>query len=266
MTWTAETNVMVAHALHRVAWSSEDPRVFPYVETDRRLRRSAGEKPPEPPGDGRATLADALTAEHRVRWDSPWFERRWTSGEDVAMGQAAERVVAEATLIADGGLLPGGWSLVATPVLARCAVACPRVQRVGIGPRCDGILAVLTAVASRLPPDMDPEPLDPEERRLVRLHTAATAILRQVGDDEALRPSIAAAVRALLPRPGERDAYGARVRRIAERGLDQPPGEIERIADGLARGQASRLHRAWRRGFFVPAEFDLDQWLSDSAG
>jgi hypothetical protein len=266
MTWTAETNLMVAHALHRVAWSTEDPRVARYVETDGRLRRSAGEDPAEPPSGGRATLADALTAEHRVRWDTTWFDRRWTGGEDVAMGQAAERIVAEAVPISDGGLLGGEWALVATPVLAGSAVACPRAQRVGIGPRCHGVLAVLTAVATQLPKAMTSEPLEAEDRRLVRLHTAASAILRRAGDDEALRPSIAAAVDSLLPRIGERDAFGVRVRRIAERCLDQPPGEIERIADGLARGQASRLHRAWRRGFFVPAEFDLDQWLSELAG
>ena len=203
---------------------------------------------------------DALTAERRVAWDRQWFDLRWTAGEEEAMKEAAQRIAAEAAEIPHGGLLKDPWTVVASPVLAGTAVACAVVQRVGIGPRGHGVLAVLTAVAAKLGAALQVEQLEAAERRCLLVHCAASAVLTATDDDEALSSWIAQAVAALLPLPADRDAYSKMVRRIAAECLDQPPGEIERIADGLGRAQATRLLRAWRRGFFVPANFDLRAW------
>lgn len=58
----------------------------------------------------------------------------------------------------------------------------------------------------------------------------------------------------------------ARVRRIAEATLDQPPGEVERIGVGLGRRLESRLDRALRRSFFTPESPDLAQWIGTQTG
>ena len=127
-------------------------------------------------------------------------------------------------------------------------------------------MAVLSAVGVRLNHVMPLEGLNPGERRHVCLHVAASAILRATGDDETLNPWLAHAITFLLPLAAGREAYNAMIRGVAAHILDQPPAEIERISEGLCRGQASRLQRAWRRGFFVPAKFDLDKWVSQAVG
>lgn len=206
-------------------------------------------------------MSDALTAERRVRWDAEWFELRWESGERDGMTEAARQIAQSATPIPTGGLLEPSWRLITSPVLAGTSAACARVRRVGTGPRAEGLLAVLTAIGVQLRGAMSLEGLNAKERRLVSLHVAASAILRATGDDEALTPWLAHALTFLAPVPSAREGHNAMIRGIAAQALDQPPGEVERISDGLCRGQAQRLHRAWRRGFFIPASFDLDAWL-----
>ena len=85
MSWRAETNLEVAHALHRVAWRRLDDRLERYVDADKRLRRAAGQTPPKPPTDGCASVPEALTAQDRVDWDASWFHTRWENGEQEAM-------------------------------------------------------------------------------------------------------------------------------------------------------------------------------------
>ena len=152
----------------------------------------------------------------------------------------------------------------ASPALAGTSAACPVARRVGVGPRAEGIMAVLTAVGTQLSGVMPLEGLNAFERRHLSLHVAATAILKACDDDEALTPWLAHALTFLAPLPSAREAYNATLRGVAARVLDQPPGEVERICEGLCRGQAPRLHRAWRRGFFVPSSFDLEKWVAQT--
>ena len=56
------------------------------------------------------------------------------------------------------------------------------------------------------------------------------------------------------------------VRAIAARHLDEPPGEIGRIAEGLARRLDSRIERCVRRGFFIPSTQPLKRWLDAHRG
>lgn len=266
MTWKTETNLSVAHALHRVAWHGADERLARYVDADKRLRRAARLELPTPPEQGQATVSDALTADRRVAWDTEWFDIRWENGERDGMRDAAERIAESVSGIPDGGLLGEPWTLIASPVLRGISAACPIARRVGVGPHAEGIMAVLTAVGVRLSHAMPMEGLNAGERRHVSLHVAATAILRATGDDEALTPWLAHAITFLLPLAAGRESYNAMIRGVAAQLLDQPPGEVDRISEGLCRGQASRLHRAWRRGFFVPAKFDLDAWVSQDVG
>ena len=266
MSWTAETNLPVAHALHRVAWRGLDDRLGRYVDADKRLRKAAGKTPPEPPDSGRATASDALAASERVRWDAEWFDVRWNGGEREAMEAAAQRIVEEARLIPDGGLVSEGWAVIASPTLAGLSAACPRSKRVGVGPRSEALLAVLTAVGVELGLAMPLHDLNRQERRYLCLQVAASAILEATGDEEALSPWLAHALTFLSPVPSGREAHNAMIRGMAARLLDQPPGEIERISEGLCRAQAPRLHRAWRRGFFVPRDFDLAGWVKTRRG
>ncbi len=264
MSWEAETNLCVAHALHRVAWRGVDERLGRYVEADKRLRRAAGVELPDVPEHGRASVSDALACDSRVRWDAAWFDMRWDNGEREGMQSASNRVTDEAEEIPHGGLLAPSWRLVTSPVLAGTSAACPLAKRVGVGPRAQGILAVLTAIGVQLGQAMQLDELNAFERRHLSLHVAATAVLRACKDEEALTPWLAHALTFLAPLPSAREAYNATLRGVAARILDQPPGEVERISEGLCRGQAPRLHRAWRRGFFVPASFDLDEWVTQS--
>ena len=77
--------------------------------------------------------------------------------------------------------------------------------------------------------------------------------------DDALVATLSA---ASLPLPTHAEAYAQRLRSIAPDSLDQAPGEINRIADGLAARRLARLRRAWRRGFFVPRGIDLAAWVA----
>ncbi len=236
------------------------------MDADKRLRRAARLELPTPPERGRATVSDALAADRRVSWDTQWFDLRWDNGEREGMGAAAERVARAADGIPDGGLLGEPWILIASPVLGGVAAACPVSRRIGVGPHAEGLLAVLTGIGVQLDSVMPMEGLNAQERRHVSLHVAASAILKATGDDEALNPWLAHAITFLLPLAAARESYNAMLRGVAARLFDQPPAEIERISEGLGRGQASRLHRAWRRGFFVPAGFDLDKWVKQRAG
>lgn len=210
-------------------------------------------------------MSDALAADRRVGWDAAWFDLRWEGGERDGMTAAAEAVAKAASEIPHGGLLGEPWSLIASPVLGGLAAACPVARRVGLGPHSHGIMAVLTAIGVRLLHAMPLGGLNAEERRHVSLHVAASAILMATGDEEALTPWLAHAITFLLPLAAGREDYNTMLRGVAARILDQPPGEVERISEGLCRGQASRLQRAWRRGFFVPAEFDLVTWVHQGA-
>ena len=180
------------------------------------------------------------------------------------MEEAARRVAQEASAVPHGGLLSRPWRLIASPTLAGTSAACPVARRVGVGPRADGILAILTAIGVELSLVMPLKELNSYERRHLCLHVAASAILKACADEEALTPWLAHALTFLAPLPSAREAYNATLRGVAAQVLDQPPGEVERISEGLCRGQAPRLQRAWRRGFFVPASFDLDEWVNQS--
>lgn len=174
----------------------------------------------------------------------------------------AKRVVEEASSVPMGPL--GGkdsWEVFGTPVMGNCALAHGPSQRVIVGPRCAGITLCLALVAEQVRPLLRLDALSPRQQDMVRLHVGGAALFAAQDQETALDSWLPDLVEAILPRPSEKDSYQGDVVAVADLLLDQPPGEIERIAIGLSQRRIPRLLRAWRRGFFVPPGFHVEQWV-----
>ena len=256
----------LGRALHLAAIAGAEGGQRGYAREDARLRAAAGSRadaaaaadetadPPTMLG----ALAEGTSAE------SAWFARRWRLGEADAMSEHATRLARVANAFDEGGLLAGhAAELLASPAVGPRPVATPDPARVALHPRTDGSTAAVSAIAAMLRGAFrDHVGLSPDLIEELSWHCAVTAVLMARGQtepDDALVASLAA---ASLPLPTQADAYAERLREIAPASLDQAPGEIGRIADGLAARRFQRLRRAWRRGFFVPRGFDLDAWVA----
>jgi hypothetical protein len=271
-----------AHGAHLAALAGDDPALrgisTTYRRADARLRAQAGGPAAPTPEElqGVGTVSEAVDLETEPTLDATWFATRWDLGEGAAVEEHARRGVDEALALscARSGLIrgPDGGPVVvlASAALGPEAIAGRTGAAVGIGPRVSGAAVLLEAVGSRLGPAVDAaiasltSSLSPAARRLTVRQTAATALLRAGGDEMDPEALLGQVIHDLV---GGGPPAAADLRaRIAElelaRILDQAPGEITRIADGLAGRRADRLHRAWIRGFFVPRGFDLDAWLA----
>lgn len=250
--------------MHLVALTQAGPQIHlkRYAREDRRMR-SGLKVPPlrdadEPVAD---SIYEVLSGSWALEADRSWFTRRWDGGEREAMEAHGRRVVEEAGEVTMGSLAAGApWTVYATPVLGNTAVAHGETRRLAVGPRCVGITACLALVAEQLRPVLTLDVLTPEQQDMVRTHTAGAALLAAQDLEGALDPWLPDLVEAILPRLSEQDDFQATLVAVAEALLDQPPGEIERIAIGLSQRRIPRLLRAWRRGFFVPPGFDLANW------
>lgn len=267
-----------AHGTHLVALAGEDPAVAPaYARGDARLRGDPATRSPPPTAAALPSLEGLIGGAASPALDAAWFERRWQAGEASACLAAAERIAREAADTASGGLLDrvDVRVVVATPLRTETAIGARRDEAtptlsvtVACGLETPGALAVLAAIAARLPDEPRlAEVLDVDGVRRVRLHMAGCALALALGDDPAIEPILARAAEVLLPPQHQGDRTIGLVARLARAGLlDQPPGEIERLGKGLARRYPDRLHRAWRRGFFVLRGGDLAAWVAALRG
>ncbi len=255
----------LARALHLAAVAGALGGQPGYGREDARLRAAAGVSPDptrseaDPPG----SIADAL-----VETDPPpsaWFEQRWRLGEADAMAEHGSRLAAEANGFDDGGLLGARRvELIASPAVApRPTAVISALTRVAVHPRAHGATACVAVIAATLRRAFTAElPRSPDMAAELAWHCAVSAVLRARDQDEADDALVATLSAASLPLPTHAEAYAQRLRSIAPDSLDQAPGEINRIADGLAARRLARLRRAWRRGFFVPRGFDLAAWVA----
>lgn len=265
MPFVAVTNRQVAHALHLVALTRRHHGLASgYAREDARLRAAMGRPAARlSPIEGLSGPTDALAAALPETDDADWFATRWTSGEEEGMATHATRVAAEANAVPSGPLLgaEGPILTMASPALGRAPVAITSPWTAAVSPRAPGIALVLVAIAARLAPALGPLDLDARDADLLRALLAASALERVMGGEAALDPWLPLIAATWLPAPSDIGIFMATIHRIADRALDQPPGEVDRIAAGLAQRRISRLRRALRRAFFAPRGFDVDTWI-----
>lgn len=267
MTFVPFVSEAVAHSLHVLCHLEPTEPLNPaYVKADRRLRR--GGRAPRPyriPGPPAVSVRSALHASAPPEIDQDWFRLRWLAGEEAALLEHATRLAADANAVESRGLLPKEEvRIVASPAISRRGIAIADPWIVAIHPRAAGESVVLATLAERLGPALPELGLQAADARLLHLHVAGTALLAAGGEPEEVPGWLVRAAEDLLPAPAEAAVTVDRVARVARIALDQPPGEIERIASGLADRSATRLHRAWRRRFFVPPGWDLDGWIASA--
>lgn len=266
MPFVAATHRQMAHALHLVALTRRHHGLASgYAREDVRLRAAMGLPAPHlSPIEGLVGPADALATALPRAEDAEWFATRWTAGEEEGMATHAARIAAEANAVPSGALLPVDASIltIASPTLSRAPVAITSPWVAAVSPRAPGIALVLVAIGARLAPALGPLDLDARDTDLLRALLAASALDRAIGGDEALDPWLPLIAATWLPAPSDVGIFMATIHRIASRALDQPPGEVDRIAEGLAHRRISRLRRALRRAFFAPRGFDVDAWVA----
>lgn len=240
------------HGLHLWALQGGEGLSPAYARHDRRLRRMA--KLPAPEDDG---FEPARLWEDDVALaDRAWFERRWEGGErEASEGAAAALVQAMDGAVFGDRTVEVGVSNAAGPL----GVAW-RQPWVGlVPPGCSPALATLSLLAADLEAVMPLEGMTAPEAHEFRVHVAATAWIGRAEVRGELDTHLAALTPLLCAPMGHPDAFSARFGRWAAQ-LDQAPGEIGRIHDGMVARRSDRLHRAWVRGFFVPAGVDLPAW------
>ncbi|MGM0578954.1 MAG: hypothetical protein ACQEXJ_24745 [Myxococcota bacterium] len=267
MPFRAGTSEIVAHALHLMALAGAPGTSPAYAKLDRRARKGSRHARSTTPRTPDASIRDALARREAPSEDAGWFHLRWSRGEAEAMGSEARRLAAEAKDVPDAGLLPRATvEVLASTALRFIPFACSEPWRVALGHEAPGALAVLAVLAERMRPAVQVGGLDPLDEHLLRLHAAGTALARALGGVDPAAPWLHAASGGLLESLGSDAgfAYDRWVQRVATTVLDQPPGEVERIAEGFANRRATRLERSWRRGFFLPPRFDLDAWIAEA--
>lgn len=243
MRFDGRYDVNVAYAWHRVATDTrDDPRVsVGYRRKDESLRKAA-----------------------RAADDLQWVTKRGEMGESTtltAIAATAAGVLTELDwpmpeLPAD---IAGAEGEAAVPVYCASPLRLAWWHSNGagfaglcVGPRSVPELALLAWHAYEDWPFLDAWPMADADRYLLALHLGATRLLRLGLTSEQLDRLLTTAGAALLPLRGREEAGRAFLHRVAKACLDQPYGEIERIASGFHSARTDRVHRAWERGFFVP--------------
>ncbi|MEZ4265363.1 MAG: hypothetical protein R3F39_03205 [Myxococcota bacterium] len=265
MPFVAGNHLGIANALHVLALTRRHHALASgYAREDARLR-SALRQPPArlAPDDALRSPEDALAGALPTLGDQAWFATRWAAGESEGMAAHAARLAEEANALPHGGLLPADATVLTlvSPALGRAPVSIASPWCAVASPRAPAIALVLSAVAAGLAPALPPLDLEPREAALLQAMLAASAIHIALATDEALDPWLPTIAATWLPAPSDVGIFMATIHRIARQALDQPPGEVDRIASGLAVRRISRLQRAVRRGFFSPRGFDLEAWV-----
>ena len=263
-----EVNADLAYGLHQVAiHRSETGLKRSYGTEDARLRRTAhgllGHRLPAPEG---LSLNGVLRGEPIDAADRPWFDLRWEQGEREGITATVTRLCEEANALPIASHFAHQRIRISASVcVGDMGLAHPNGWWVTCGLKTSTPMLVLQGIASGLYPLLTTHGVPSEMRAFLALQVAGSVLVHHTSTTgNALDAYLKAAVDVLKPAPGAGGKLDDHIRAIAELLLDQPPGEIDRIASGLCAGRSDRLHRAWQRGFFVPATLDLKAWSEES--
>ena len=268
--WQPACSRTVSHLLHNLALRHAHPELSKgYAKRDKTLRRQHGTKPSatlEPdssePEDLIHLLNQVLDGSGLAQIsDETWFEVRWSLGEAEATEQLALRLCERAAEVVLHPPLTSSITVYASMAVGRHPLVSATGDWMVVGPDTSALgmwlyhdAAILKA---RLPESVK---LSPLAINFWALGQAVTLIKHQLSEDafKEITGRLGALWTPVSMSPAIID--GA-VRAIAKAHLDQPPGEVGRIAEGLAKRLNSRIDRAARRGFFIPPPQTLEQWL-----
>ncbi|MDP6944314.1 MAG: hypothetical protein QF464_09215, partial [Myxococcota bacterium] len=210
-----------------------------YARRDAQLRRSASVDPAEL-GETPAGLEAALATAARTDvcpWshlDTSWFERRWAMGESDAVLAQSMALASELDTLELPGLVSPGTGVQASAAVGARPVATSAPPMVVAAPKtCSRAIAV-AVVGERLRAEIPAGSLDLEDHRWMAEWVACT-VIREVVGEAAFTEWVPGLMTHLVSEHRRAAAVEDQVRRIARAHLDQPPGEIERVAVGLGR-------------------------------
>ena len=246
---------------HTAALQESAPYALPaYRKRDRDLRKRAFFKIKIEPSAFESDLVDQLHLTAAPPDDGGWFEKRWALGEEKAVHEASERIAKEAEQLGTFGLnLLEQYEVTASAAIRYSLASGPTILVTMQGSAYHVLLA---GIAAKARPFLTLSDLSHFDRHVLELHIASTILIACKDFSEHVDPLLHHVGRDLLPQPGSEGIAQAQLQRLAETVLEQPHGEVERIASGMHQGRTDRLHRAWSRGFFLPRGVDLDQLLA----
>lgn len=234
--------------------------VSAYRKRDVDLRKRARAAKAPTLGARQFDLLEAMKSGSAPSVDNAWFERRWGLGEESAVARASARISAEAEALGTFGLDLGESAQVTASAAIRWAIASgPKVL---VSMSSTGYHVLVALVAGRCRGSLRLDDLSRFDRHVAELHVAASLLAGLDGFADHVDPLLESVGRDLLPRTGSEAIQKEQLLRLAESVLDQPPGEVERIASGFHQGRTDRLHRAWSRGFFYPRGLSTKKLLS----
>ena len=263
MAWTTSASQAVAHTLHVAALAGFfGPG---YARRDASLRKSplnkraiAELKPESLTQALRSALQDGQSPwrEH----DTDWFLERWQLGEGAALHTQSNTLVEGLVTLDLNELFDTTIHVQASTAVGGSPLAISSPALVVAQPSSSVKAIVVVALGAQVETVMPSSPLSDEDRRWQSQFIAASMIRHHLGElcfTNWLKPLLA----HFVGRFTHTSALIQRVETIANATLDQPPGEIERIGLGLARGLESRLDRALRRAFFTPSDDAMQRWI-----
>ena len=246
---------------HTAALQESAPYALPaYRKRDRDLKRRAYFKGKIDPTARDSDLMDQLHGTIPPPDDGGWFEKRWMLGEDEAVRETSERIAKDANELGTFGLnLLEQYELTASAAI-RYSLASESTILVSMKGSAYHVL--LAGIAAKARPLLALSDLSYFDRHVLELHVASTILIACNEFSEHVDQLLHHVGRDLLPQPGSEGIAQAQLQRLAETVLEQPHGEVERIASGMHQGRTDRLHRAWSRGFFLPRGVNLEQLLA----
>ncbi len=196
--------------------------------------------------------------------DRSWFERRQRLGESAAMAEQAEAIASalDAWPRVEGLLAPTIELTVACAAPAWPVSATRRPWRVVVAPRTAPGVVLVAALAGSLRSFLKLRAIPWYQRDLIAGHCAASLLVREPAFADRVDDLLRDIGLLFFPARAERARFSDELRDLVARHGDQPPGEIERLVDGLAKGRLDRLHRAWLRDFFTPRGTVLKDWVA----
>lgn len=198
--------------------------------------------------------------------DLAWFARRQELGERQAMA-AQSKVLADALEEWPrlGGLIDHPYRVSVACAAPAWPVASTRAPwRLIAAPRSEPGVVLLAALAGKLRQSLPLRAMSPYQRDVVAGHTAASVLVREPAFADHIDELLRQVGRLVFPARAERPRFIRETQELVSQFGDQPPGEIERLVDGMAKGRLDRLHRAWLRDFFVPRGFALKDWVAQA--
>ena len=258
--FVAKADFEACRIAHACALRDTAPYAVPsYRKRDRDLRKRGSFKGKVTDGTRGLDLVDLLERDEMLHGDDPWFDKRWSLGEQTAVVRASAEIAQQAEKLGSFELDLGDSIDVTASAAIRWSVGVQ--SRVLVATRGTGYHVLLAAIASRLRKHVSLSALSHFDRHVLELHIAATVLVNQPAFASHVDRLLNQVGRELMPQPGSEGIAKAQLIRLGESVLEQAYGEIERIGSGLHQGRTDRLHRAWSRGFFVPRGVSLSGLL-----